>query len=88
MRVFCLYRPNTEHERSVIEFNTELKRRYNTEIEMFSMDTVEGDRLASTYDILQFPSVVVVDSTGTLHQLWDSGVMPLINEVHYYLDQA
>ena len=85
MRVFCLYRPNSETERSVLELNRELAKRYNAEIELISMDTVEGDRLAATYDIWQFPAVVVLDQNGILQKAWADGNLPLINEVSYFL---
>jgi hypothetical protein len=85
MRVFCLYRPNSETERSVIELNSELRRRINGELELISMDTVEGDNLAQVYDIWQFPAVVAVDKDGVLQKSWADGNLPLINELTYYL---
>ena len=88
MRVFCLYRPNSETERSVIELNAELKRRMNVELELISMDTVEGDRLAQVYEIMQFPAVLAVDSGGVLHKSWAEGNLPLLNELSYYLQQV
>ena len=88
MRVFCLYRPNSETERSVIELNAELRRRINTELELISVDTVEGDRLAQVYDIFQFPAVVATDSGGVLQRSWTDGNLPLINELSYYLQQS
>lgn len=88
MRVFCLYRPNTETERSVIELTAELRRRYNSELELISVDTVDGAHLAARYDVLQYPAILVTDSSGSLHQSWTDGQLPLINELHYYIDQA
>jgi len=87
MRVFCLYRPNTDHERPVTELNAELKRRMNLELELISMDTAEGDQIARVYDIMQFPAVLAVDSSGVLHKAWAEGNLPLINELSYYLQQ-
>ena len=88
MRVFCLYRPNSETERSVIELNTEIKRRINMELELISMDTVEGDHLAQVYQVMQYPAVVVVDNGGVLQKSWAEGSLPLINELSYYLQLA
>ena len=85
MRVFCLYRPNSETERSVIELNTELKRRMNVELELISMDTVEGDNLARVYEVMQFPAVMALDSRGIVQKSWTDGSLPLINELSYYL---
>ena len=85
MRVFCLYRPNTETERAVTDLNAELKRRYNSDLELISMDTVEGDRLAEVYDIWNFPAVVAVDSNGAPQKSWSDGQLPLLSELNYYL---
>lgn len=87
MRVFCLYRPNTEQERGITELNRELLRRINKELELISVDTVEGDNLAQVYDVTQYPAVVVTDSAGVLQHSWTEGVLPLINELGYYLQQ-
>ncbi len=88
MRVFCLYRPNSETERSVIELNNELKRRMNVELELISMDTVEGDHLAQVYQVMQFPAVMALDSRGIVQKSWTDGSLPLINELSYYLQLA
>lgn len=87
MRVFCLFRPNTDTERSVIELTAEMKRRYNQELECISVDTKEGAQLARVYDILQFPAVVATDSNGAVQKTWDDGSLPLMNELSYYLNQ-
>lgn len=88
MRVFCLYRPNTEHERPVIELNGELKRRINMELELISVDTVEGDHLAQVHGVMQFPAVIATDSVGVMQKSWADGSLPLINELSYYLQQT
>jgi hypothetical protein len=88
MRVFCLYRPNTENERAIIELNRELLRRINKELQLMSVDTVEGDSMARMYDVTQYPAVVVTDNSGVLQHSWASGQLPLINELSYYLEQV
>jgi hypothetical protein len=88
MRVLCLYRPNTDTERPVLELQMSLKRIYNSELELVSVDGVEGSRLAELYDIWQFPAFIAVDSSGTLLKSWSDGTIPLLNELIYYLQQA
>lgn len=85
MRVFCLYRPNSEHERALGELNRELMRRYNTQLELISMDLVEGDNLAQVYDVWAFPACLAIDQDGRLQYAWLDGQLPLINELSYYL---
>lgn len=86
MRVFCLYRPNTEQERPIEELNHELVRRINKTLELVSMDTKDGVRLAELYGAMVFPTIIATDSNGVLQHIWDNGTLPLINELTYYLD--
>ena len=88
MRVLCLYRPNTDTERPVLELQMSLRRIYNSELELVSVDGVEGSRLAELYDIWQFPAFIAVDSSGTLLKSWSDGTVPLLNELIYYLQQS
>lgn len=88
MKVFCLYRPNTEHERSVTELNAELKRRLNIELDLISVDTIDGDHLAKLHDIWQYPAVIATDNQGVVQKSWTDGNLPLINELSYYLHQT
>ena len=82
-----MYRPNSEHERGIIELNRELLRRINKELELVSIDTVEGDNLARVYDVTQYPAVIVTDSGGVMQRSWMEGSLPLINELSYYMQQ-
>ncbi len=72
-------------ERPVIELNHELQVRYGGSMELISLDTVEGSEAAELYGIMQYPSVIAIDSNGMLHKAWADGNLPLINEVSYYL---
>lgn len=88
MRVFCLFRPNTDHERSVIELVREVSRRIHKDLETISVETLEGDHLATMYGVTQYPAVLVLDGNGSLHYSWSAGQLPLINELSYYLEQV
>ena len=87
MNVICLYRPNSEFDTPLNDLNRELMRRSNVQLEMLSVDTVEGDAKAQLYDIVAFPTIIATDTSGTLIHAWPSGQIPLLNEVSYYLNQ-
>ncbi|MCA9347565.1 hypothetical protein KC930_03235 [Candidatus Saccharibacteria bacterium] len=87
MRVFALFRPNTDQETRLNELNRELFRRSNNQIEIVSVDSREGSELAKVYDIMRFPAVVAVDLDGHVQSLWDDESLPLINDISYYLNQ-
>ncbi len=78
-----MYRPNSEHERKVIDFVHDFTKRTQSEIELVSLDTVEGSYKARLYDIVRYPAVVAVNEAGVLQRLWQ-GDLPLINELSYF----
>ncbi len=83
MKALILYRPNSEHERAVIDFEHDFTRRTQNKLEMISLDTREGANMAELYDVVQYPAVIAVDNQGKLLKLWQ-GDVPLINELSYF----
>lgn len=82
-----LYRPNSEHARTVEEFVDTLKRRSGTaddKIEMVSLDTRDGSATASLYDVVQYPAILALQNDGRLLKDWQGSTMPLVNEVSSY----
>ncbi len=89
MKVFMLYRPNTDHERRVLDYTAEVKRQTGHDIELVSLDTVEGANKAKLYDVMEYPALLVTMNDGHIQQSWSGGEkLPLINEITYYLAQA
>lgn len=86
MKVVIIFRSNSEHERIVLEFEKEFERRVGRKIDMLDVNTRDGSSMAELYDIMQYPSILAVDFSGSIHKIWridDS--MPLIDEVSYYV---
>ena len=86
MKVLILYRPNSDHGRSVEEFMDALKRRNDRiKIESVNIDSREGSAIASIHDIMQYPAVMVTQDNGSVHKIWmGSEVPPLLDEVIAY----
>ncbi len=87
MRVVVLYRTNSEHERSVIEFESEYNRRTNRTLSLLDLNTRDGSAMAVLYDIMLFPCVLALANDGQVLQMWQGEHLPLINEVSYYDQQ-
>lgn len=87
MNVVVLYRPNSEHERAVLDFEHNFTHQTEKDIDLVSLDTIEGDEMARMYDVTQYPAVIARDSEGKLLKLWQGGTLPLINEVSYYAQE-
>jgi hypothetical protein len=88
MKVVVLYRPNSEHERSVIEFAREFERRTGHKLGMISLDTLDGDNTARLYDITEYPAVLASTDDGALQKVWQGERLPLMNEVSFYTSTA
>ena len=85
MKVVVLYRPNSEHGRTVEEFVHEFQRRYAGErIEVLNVDTRDGMAMASLYDIMRYPAIMVLRDDGYMSQLWEGDALPLIDEIFGY----
>lgn len=86
MRLLILYRPNSEHERTVDTFVRDFQRQHEAgkKTELISMDTREGVEKAKTYDILEFPAILALADDGSALHIWTGTPMPLMNEVAAY----
>lgn len=80
--VTILYRPGSEHERQVQEFQSELARN-QVMVRLVNVDSREGTTLARLYDVVQYPAVVAHEEDGRVIDTW-AGKFPLISEVGYY----
>lgn len=85
MRVVVLYRPRSEHGRSVESFVQEYAHRYaDQRLEVLDVDSRDGGALASLYDVMQYPAILALATDGSLQRSWEGGVLPLMDEVSYY----
>lgn len=84
MNVTVLYRPNSEHERAVLTFERDFKKRTSKTLDMVSLDTPEGAELARTYDITRYPAIIARREDGAVLRTYQGLPLPLINEISYY----
>lgn len=85
MKVVILYRPNSEHGRRTEEFIHDYRRQYHdVKIEVINVDTREGAALASLYDIMQYPAILVLQTDGYAQKIWQGDDLPLMDEVTAY----
>ena len=85
MKVVILYRPNSEHARLIEEFIHDYKgRNADTKLEVVNIDSREGATVASLYDVVQYPAILVVQNDGYAQKIWQGEALPLMNEVIAY----
>ena len=84
MKVVVLYRPKSEHARRVEEFARDLEKVGADKIELVNVDTRDGISTASLYDVMSYPTVLVLQNDGQLIKDWGGTTMPLVNDVSFY----
>lgn len=55
-------------------------------LKLMDLNTRDGSSLASLYDVMQTPSVLVTGDDGQMVNI-SQGTLPLVNEISYYLHQ-
>jgi len=85
MKVLVLYRPNSEHGRLVEDFIRDFQSRTDTgKLEVLNIDSREGSAMASLYDVMRYPAILVLRTDGYLQKSWEGDTLPLIEEVIGY----
>ena len=86
MKLYVLYRKNSEQERSVINFKEMMRRRYpDKDIEDVDLDTRDGAAKAATYGITKYPALLITAVDGRVQGMWEGEPLPLIDEVASYM---
>lgn len=53
-------------------------------IESIDPETREGNNFAETYDVVEYPTILAIDSNGKVLQMWRGVPMPQIEKVAYW----
>jgi hypothetical protein len=85
MKVVVLYRPNSEHARSVEEYVRDFQQRHSVpKLEIISIDTREGSATATLYDVVQYPAFLVIQNDGYVQKMWEGDPLPMMDEIASY----
>ncbi|HET6924705.1 MAG TPA: hypothetical protein VFH39_02665 [Candidatus Saccharimonadales bacterium] len=85
MKLVVIYRPNSEHGRSVEDYLREFRSRYgDIKIEALDADTREGASMASLYDIMRCPAILALRDDGSTLNIWIDDSLPLMDELAGY----
>lgn len=80
-----LYRPNSEHGRVVEEFIHDFQyRNHGYHMEILNLDSRDGYAMASLYDVMRYPAILVLQNDGSVQHIWEGNEMPLMDEVASY----
>jgi hypothetical protein len=82
MRTICIFRDNQDYTRSVTEWLENFYRQTGKQIETMNPD--ENPSFCTAYDIVEYPTIIVLGNSGEVMAMWRGEDLPLINEVSYY----
>ena len=85
MRVVIVVKRESEYFREAEEWRVDFSRETGNEVEMIDPETIEGEIFASTRDIMQYPSVVVLGGSGEVIKKWSGSPLPQFDRVSYVL---
>lgn len=84
MKALLFYRPNSEHERTVLEYLRDFTYRSGKELPTVDVDSKEGADLCRLYDIVKYPTIIAISNDGQELRRWDGDMLPQASEVSYY----
>lgn len=87
MKVLVLYRPNSEFARPIEEFVRGLQTVHNLnehQLEVLDYDSREGAAMASMYDLMTQPAILIIGNDGGYVKHWEGAELPLMDEVAGY----
>lgn len=84
MRIVVVYKQESDYARSVIDFLRDIKHQTGYDLEELNPDTREGADLCRTYDVVEYPTILALDTDGVMQTMWRGLPLPTISEVGYY----
>lgn len=85
MRVVVVYKEQTDTTRTVEEFMHDFYRQTGRELETLNPETPDGIGFCTTYDIVEYPSVIALSDDGQVQNVWKGLPLPTISETSYYV---
>ncbi len=85
MKASILYRPDSEFARMVEEYARDFKRNKGFDLELVDLNTRDGASIATLYDIVRYPAIVVVRDDGGVVKDWQGEQLPLMSELAGFL---
>lgn len=85
MRVVVVYKTESDHAREVFDYLRDFERQTGHRIEEVNPESREGADFCRVYDIVEYPTIVALDTEGKLLNQWRGRPLPTISEVSFYV---
>jgi hypothetical protein len=86
MKCYIIYKDASDHAREVIDYLRDFERQTGKKLNTIDPDSREGMGFCATYDIVEYPTIIAVDSNGIMQNIWRGRPLPQTTEVSYYVD--
>lgn len=83
MRAICIYRNKQDYSRMVNEWLEDFYRQTGRKLETLNPDA--NPNFCATYDVVEYPTILILGNSGEVRASWRGKDLPLINEVLYHL---
>ena len=83
MSVICIYKDGQDYTRSVEEWLENFYRQTGRKIG--TMDPDADPNFCEAYDIVEYPTIIALGSSGEVRSMWRGSALPLIDEVLSYM---
>ena len=87
MKVVVVYKQESDYARSVLDWLGDFKRQAGKPLEELDPDTRAGSIFCRNYDIVEYPTIVSLDDSGVVQNMWRGTMLPTISEVSYYVQE-
>lgn len=85
MRVIVVYKDKTDYARTVTDFLSSFERQTGHVLETMDPDLPNSQFFCTTYDIVEYPTIIAISDSGELQNSWRGLPLPTISEVSYYV---
>lgn len=84
MKTYIIYKIESDHARKVIDYMSDFERQTGRKIETIDPESRDGADFCRTYDIVEYPTIIALDSYGSVQNTWRGTNFPTISELSYY----
>ena len=85
MRLVIVVKTQSEYFSEAEEWGVADQRETGREVELIDPETIEGEIFASTRDIMQYPSLLILGGSGEIVKKWSGSPLPQFDQVSYML---
>lgn len=87
MRTIVVYKEMSDHARSVYDFTREFESRTGIEVEEMNPESIEGEAFCRTYDVVEYPTLLVTTDDGVVMNSWQGLPLPTVDNVRGYSER-